>query len=171
MNLKSENGQYLLRPLFWETSTPSSRLKFQPLYTFKEDDYTDSEGNVYRSLYQIYMACDSEYDVAMETVNSLYHWDKLCATKWFMEGFDKDGKVITMGLKDWREHKRREEESLALAQIKKQAKSGNLTAQKYLHQGVTPKAKKVGPKPHGTKGTADDELDSNIAQFLNRQRG
>lgn len=170
MNLKSSNGQYLLKPLFWETSTKSSREKFKPLYTLKEDDYVDSEGNEYKSVYKIYMSCTDEYEAANKIVGSMYHWEKLCATKWFMEGASSDtGVKLTMGLDDWRRHKIAEEESTAKAGLLKLAESGNVTALKYLHEHTVPK-KKRGKKEHDTRNTADDELSSNIAQFQARDR-
>lgn len=167
MDLRNPQGHYLLKPLFYEQSTPEMRKSFTPLYTFKEHDHVGQEGNVYKSIYQIYMGCQDEYEAAIKIVGSLYHWDKLCDCTWFMNGFH-----TYMGLKDWREHKRRERESLALTQLIAQAEEGNVTAIRYLHTNeLSKKTKKRGPKGNATRDTHEEELKDNIAIFTSRKRG
>lgn len=172
MDLRAPTGQYLLKPLFWETSTVKARKTFTPLYTLKEYDHTDSEGNTYKSAYQVYMSSQDEHEAAIRLVGSLYHWDKLCACKWFMDGVELNGHKTTMGLKDWRKHKEMKRESETLSKLLAEAEDGNFQAQKYLHQQYVkqaPKAKR-GPKEHTTKNHAEDELADNISQFINRER-
>jgi hypothetical protein len=172
MDLRASTGQYLLKPLFWETSTPTSREKFTPLYTLKEYDHEDGEGNIYKSAYQIYMKAQDETDAAKQLVGSLYHWDKLKNCKWFLEGYHLNGKKTTMGLEDWRKHKEALRESEALGKILAEAEDGNFQAQKYLHQQYVKQApkQKRGPKEHPVKNLAEDELADNISQFMKRER-
>ena len=172
MDLRAPTGQYLLKPLFWETSTIASRKKFTPLYTLKEHDHEDSEGNVYKSAYQIYMNCVDEDEAAIKLLGSRYHWDKLKGCKWFLEGIHVDNAKTTMGLEDWRKHKQSEIESDTLSKLWSQASDGNLQAIKYLHQHFAkPANKKRGPKQHATKNVAEDELADNIKMFASRNRG
>jgi hypothetical protein len=138
----------------------------------KEHDHEDGDGNVYKSAYQIYMTCVDEDEAAVKLLGSRYHWDKLSACKWFLDGIEVDGKKTTMGLEDWRKHKQSETESDTLSKLLAQAADGNLQAIKYLHQHFASKQpKKRGPKFHNTKNVADDELADNIQQFANRKRG
>lgn len=173
MDLRAPTGQYILKPLFWETSTPKSRETFTPLYTLKEYDHEDGHGNVYKSAYQIYMKALDETDAAKQLVGSLYHWDKLKGCKWFMEGYHINKQKNTMGLEDWRKHKEAERESEALRKLLAEAEDGNFQAQKYIHQQYAKQApkQKRGPKEHNTKNLADDELADNIAQFMQKERG
>lgn len=172
MDLRAPTGQYLLKPLFWETSTPTSRKKFTPLYTMKEHDHVDAEGTEYKSAYQIYMECVDEDEAAIKLLGSRYHWDKLKNCKWFQDGIMVDGAKTTMGLEDWRKHKQADIESNTLGKLWAQAGDGNLQAIKYLHQHYAKKpTAKRGPKHHPTKNAAEDELADNIAMFANRDRG
>jgi len=76
---KGDNGNLLLRGLFFETAT-SGIAK----YTLKRDDHTWKDQK-YLSLYRLYMAYDdpTEYSFAINCLDSWEHWQSLTQCTWF----------------------------------------------------------------------------------------
>lgn len=97
----------------------------QPLYTLK-----DQEWQGLPSMYQIYINSTDEYEACMKLVGSVRHWEKLCGSKWFMEGIGAP--AGHRGLKAWREDMILRDRSRAKAMIMQEAENGSVTAQKIL---------------------------------------
>ena len=164
--MKSTTGKFLTKALFFETSTPPMREKYPPVYTLKENAHT-VDGVTYPSAYQIYMDSIDEYDAAQRLLDSSVHWDALTKCTWFMNGVHNADTKLTMGLLDWRDHKKRKEISNAKAQLLIAAEGGNVTAQRTLY-GTPPKTR--GRKVKAPEGLgADTDLDSNVKDFLDAQ--
>lgn len=79
MNFKADNGNWLTRGLFYETTLAD---KSTVVYTLKERDH---EG--YPSLYRLYMEASdpTEYTFATTHMGSWSHWEYLLGNKWFSE--------------------------------------------------------------------------------------
>lgn len=112
---RGENGQYLTQGLFYEFRFQSSNET--PMYNLGEFDYKDC-----KSMYKIYIACDSEYEAAMKLLGSWKHWEKLADCGWFKEHIDK-----------WREEREIREAALSKKVLIEQTEEGNITAAKALH--------------------------------------
>lgn len=136
---KNVMGQYLLRDLFYEFRRPGSQ---NAIYTAKDWDH---EG--LPSLKRLYMACDdmTEYSFAVEYMDGIEHWERLCECPWFVP-------LITQ----WRKELSLRVKSIALSNIIKEAQKdgpSKLSANKYiLEQGWTPK---TGANKRGRPSKAD----------------
>lgn len=106
--------------------------KYPPLYTMKG---TDKRGCI--SARRIYLEAADEYDAAMQLVGSWEHWQKLTQNVLFMNGKDSAGEKFE-GLAAWREEKKLRDKSEARKLLVKNAKAGNVTAQKILYDGKEP---------------------------------
>lgn len=119
--------------LFYEFRHQTT-CKTPAVYTLKDKDW---EGC--KSMYLIYMQCDSEYEAAQVLLGSWTHWNKLKATSWFATHLEK-----------WNEERTIREESLAHKALLSQTKRGNVTAAKALLSGTKkpgrPIRKKSEPK-------------------------
>jgi len=148
--LKDGRGQQRTESLFHEVIQPSSRLKYEPLYSLR-----DYEHKGYPSAYLIYMNSIDERDAALKLVGSMSHWRKLCACEWFLEGRIE---VQFEGLEQWREDMIARDATLAKEVLMKNTSQGNVTAAKALHQtskdeanNVASPRKKPKRKPSKTK--------------------
>lgn len=103
--------------LFYEFRHQSSS-DIKPPYTLKEYDW---EGC--KSMYQIYMAYDTEYDAAMAILGSWYHWKRLCKCKWFITHKE-----------EWDAEKEIRKQSLGEKALIAAAKEGNVTAATTLYK-------------------------------------
>lgn len=135
IRLKAGNGVQLTKELFYEWNNIDAP------YTLKPEDFTSEKGNTYASFSKIYLEQADEYEAALALVGTWAHWEKLCKSKWFMEG--KDGNY--RGLNDWREEMRLRDESSTKRILQKLAKQGNVTAARYLNET----AKKTDTKGKG----------------------
>ncbi len=101
-----------------------------PIYTLGEIEIDGLP-----SAYQIYMNSVDEYEAAMKLVGSLFHWQELCKTKWFME-------AVTQ----WREHMALRDFSIAKKVVMKEAKGNDgASARKLLDMAnkvINPPVKK-----------------------------
>lgn len=89
-------------------------------YCLKPNDHT-LNGITYRSMYLIYMSCDSEYEAAIKILGSYPHWLKLKNTSWFAPY-----------LEDWNAELRLREEALARSKLVSLTERGNVTAARTL---------------------------------------
>lgn len=135
----------MTQALFYEYRHQST-CKTPAVYTLKDKDW---EGC--KSMYLIYMQCDSEYEAAHALLGSWTHWTKLKGTSWFASHLEK-----------WNEERTIREEALAHKTLLDQAKEGNVTAAKALMSGTKkpgrPANKKSAPK---TGDRATEELVQN----------
>lgn len=120
-SVMNETNQNYTKALFFEWHDD----EVSPLYTLK-----DQECNGLPSMYQIYIHSTDEYEAAMKLVGSIRHWEKLCGSKWFMEGVGAP--AGHRGLKAWREDLILRDRSRAKAMLVQEAEKGSVTAQKIL---------------------------------------
>lgn len=127
--LKGDNGILLTQGLFVEFGDQESP------YTLKNAD-VQRDGKTYVSLSNVYMESTDEYEAAMRLVGSMKHWRKMCALKWFQDGWEEHG---FDGLQALREDMASRDKSLAKAELLKAAASGNVSAMKILYDSTAPK--------------------------------
>lgn len=130
---KSENGQWLIKQIFWETADPADRSRV--LYSLKTEDHKVGK-KIYPSLRRLYMEMgdESEFLFADTFFGGWPHWKRLTSSPWFLDH-----------LSELREELAARNAAIALSEIRKAASSGNFNASKYLlEQGWIPKDKKVG---------------------------
>jgi hypothetical protein len=116
-------------------------------------------------MYQIYMECVDEYEAAMRLVGTMFHWEKLCAASWFMDGDEDKG---TRGLKAWREDMRRRDESKARALLLKKAEEGDTSAARAVLQDSKDRGKKKVGRPRKKQeesAAVDSKLAADILSF------
>lgn len=145
MELKDKQGRMLTLGLFKETATA---VGINPPYTLKEHDI---EG--YKSMYQEYMNCVDEYEVAMHLLGSMRHWEKLCSCNWFMNGIEQLG---FPGLEVWRKDKEAKDQSIGKKALMQLASEGNTQAAKILYEGKA--ATKGRPKKEDIAKAARDKV-------------
>ena len=63
------------KALFFENRFQTTVTEPAP-YCLKSNDW-EAKGVVYRSMYLIYMSCDSEYEAAIKLLGNFQHWTKL----------------------------------------------------------------------------------------------
>lgn len=137
---KSSSGQYLLKPIFFEFSSPDSREAVK--YTLKDDDH-EFDGIVYPSLRKLYVASRdlTEYEFAKTHLGGWPHWTRLRECNWFKDYY-----------RDWREELEVSLAATALKNIYLKAvdpdDKDSLSAAKFLVSGGwKPKDKQVtGPR-------------------------
>lgn len=113
--MRAANGRYRLNSLFWEYRFISKNE--DPVFTLA--DYDKSE--TCKSMYLIYMNCDTEYEVAMETLGSWEHWQELCKSNFFKKHLNR-----------WREERKVRDEAIAHKTLLREAQNGNVTAAKAI---------------------------------------
>ena len=115
---KNNSGVLYLQALFYEqTSSDKSSV----IYTLKDDDH---EG--YPSLYRLYMSYNdpTEYQFAIDNLDSWKHWQDLCKCKWFQPYHER-----------WKEEMLIKIKSIALSRIMDAAENdpkSKFQANKYL---------------------------------------
>ena len=153
--------------LFCETMSQGYRQKGNyPVYSISDHDkewrHPDTGETIWvPSAYLIFMSSIDEFDAAMKIVGNYRHWEKLKATKWFMEGFQG-----YPGLNDWLEDMRLRDLSKAKRILEEEAENGNVSAAKALFQNSKTKQKAGRPVKEKNKPvdyTADiDKLYDNV---------
>ena len=121
--------------LFYEYRHQSSSKVTAP-YTLKQYDVIVG-GKTYRSMYLIYMRCDSEYEAAIKILGNWSHWQRLTSTKWFSE-------YITQ----WEAERNIRDEALARSMLVALVESGNVTAARTVF---------ANSKTHNRKGAGRPE--------------
>jgi len=154
--LRGKSGAYLTQGLFYEFGTNRDAL-----WTLRPEPIHGIP-----SMYQIYMDSADEYDFVKKTFKTMSHFRKLCDLEWFMEGYSYPNGSRLEGLKHWREDMRLRDESLAKKQLQAEAKNGNVTAMKVLHdtakKGNTGVVKETKPehKGRGRPSKVKEQVDS-----------
>ncbi|MGD9382191.1 MAG: hypothetical protein PVI03_07080 [Candidatus Thorarchaeota archaeon] len=96
-------------------------------YNLKEVDWKGS-----KSMYQIYMSYETEYEAAIALLGSWPHWQRLCKCKWFQPYKEK-----------WDKEREVREEALAKKTLIDQTREGNVTAAKALLDKKKPRGRPV----------------------------
>lgn len=125
--------------------------KVSPPYTLKEYEW---EGC--KSMYQLYMQYDTEYDAAIALLGSWSHWQKLCERAWFKVYKDK-----------WDAEKDVRNKALAEKTLIEQAKAGNVTAAKLIREGEKAPRKRGRPENHEK---IEPKFDSELQTMAERMR-
>jgi len=133
----------------WRHQTTSSTMA---PYCLKANDH-EYQGRIYRSMYLIYMTCDSEYEAAIKLLGNFKHWRKLTKCSWFREHLD-----------DWNAELVTREEALAKSKLVTLTQAGNVTAARTLLGN----SKKTAGKPKSKGKRTDDIHDSDLDAMLER---
>lgn len=131
--LKDDLGRQRTASLFWEFRHD----KYPFLWTLAEADVV-KDGKTVPSLHRIYLSYDhiphSEWDFAMDMFNSWSHWLRL-----------QESPEIGAYIEKWREELTVKNKSLAVSQLMKAGKTGDVGASKYLAEGKHEPAKRGRP--------------------------
>lgn len=122
-------------------------------YCLKPHDHT-LKGITYRSMYLIYMSCDSEYEAAIKLLGNYAHWTKLKQCTWFAPYVD-----------EWNAELVLREIAMAKSKLVTLTERGNVTAARTLLSGKVPAP--VG-KPKKSGKRQDDTLPGDIDGMLER---
>lgn len=146
--LKDASGGY--RTNIFIDFNKSTHDTNKPLYTMRELPYRGLP-----SAYLIYMTSSSEYEAAMKLVGSWQHWEKLCKSRPFMEGTEDSGQWA--GLQAWRAEKDIKDRAIAYNQLRINAATGNVQAQKMLYEGIKSAYKRGRPSKSEILKLAQEE--------------
>lgn len=138
----------LTQGLFFEYRYQTTTSITAP-YCLKPNDHTH-KGITYKSMYLIYISCDSEYEAAIKLVGNYSHWLKLAKAPWFSPYLEK-----------WNEELELREAALAKSKLVALTEAGNVTAARTLLNGK--KASVGSPVKKGGRKSdtiGDDDLDS-----------
>lgn len=152
---KDSRGRFLTQALFFEYKSTNNTVK--PLYTLKEKDHTDDDGNTYLSLKRLYLDMGDvmEDAFASEYFYSIRHWKKVMSNK-----------AIKPHVEEWREELEVQLRSRALRNIVDLADNGNYQANKtLLDRGWLDKADKKTDK---TKDKVKENTADILENFLQR---
>lgn len=148
--MNAMNASYTLG-LFYEFRMQSAGAI--PVYNLKAYDWKGT-----KSMYQIYMNCDSEYEAAMTLLGDWSHWKRLCECGWFKQYIDS-----------WREEVLIREAALGKAVIIQKASEGNLTAAKELVNQLNKKTNGRPSKESINKDTTRlKAVDAKVVNLLSR---
>lgn len=107
------------KALFYENRFNTTVTTTAP-YCLKAHDHT-LKGVVYRSMYLIYMSCDSEYEAAIKLLGNYQHWTKLKRCTWFIPYVE-----------EWNAELVLREAALAKSKLVTLTEAGNVTAARTL---------------------------------------
>lgn len=127
-------------------------------YTLRTQDFIDSTGHIYRSMYMVYMKCDSEYEAAIALLGSYHHWKKLKRCSWFQDY-----------VQSWESERNIRDEAIARSILVRLAECGNVTAARTLYANAEKTKGIIGRPPkggHREESSGDTELE----QMLQRSR-
>lgn len=144
-----ERFQKTTKGLFYEHRFQTT-VDIPAPYTLRNDDF-ERDGHVYKSMYQIYMHCDSEYEAAIQILGSYSHWNKLKRCSWFHDHIER-----------WENERNIRDEAIARSILVKLAEAGNVTAARTLYQNSKATKKEMGRPNKGGKrqeSLGTDELD------------
>lgn len=125
-------------------------------YTLRYLDFTDSKGHTYKSMYMIYMDCDSEYEAAIRLLGSYHHWLKLKRCSWFQDY-----------VQVWEQERNIRDEAIARTILVRLAEVGNVTAAKTLYTNAEKVKGKIGRPPKGGSREESEGSDE-LAEMLRR---
>lgn len=150
--------RHMTKGLFYEYRHQTTTDLVAP-YTTKPYDFTDKDGTVYKSMYIIYMHCDSEYEAAIQLLGSYNHWKKLAKTNWF-----------SVLLEEWEHERNIRDEAIARKTLVRAAEAGNVTAANAMYKTSKTTGKTAGrPTRGGKRGKL--HTDSAVNQMLDRISG
>lgn len=129
----------------------STTAKTPAPFCLKPYDF-EAGGVLYKSMYLIYMSCDSEYEAAIKILGSYPHWQRLASTAWFSEHLDK-----------WKAEMLLREDALAKSKLIDLTERGNVTAARTLLGKPQPVGR---PKKQGAR--KDDGHESDVDSMLER---
>lgn len=122
-------------------------------YCLKANDHK-FKGVTYRSMYLIYMSCDSEYEAAIKLLGNYQHWTKLKRCSWFLPYVE-----------EWNAELELRESALAKSKLVKLTEEGNVTAARTLLN--TKKVAGAG-KPPKKGARKDDTMPGDLDEMLER---
>lgn len=122
-------------------------------YCLKPNDH-EFKGVVYKSMYLIYMSCDSEYEAAIKLLGNYQHWTKLKRCTWFLPYVE-----------EWNAELVLRESALAKSKLVTLTEAGNVTAARTLLNDK--KIAGVG-KPKAKGGRKNDTVPGDIDEMLDR---
>jgi hypothetical protein len=142
--------------LFFEWKHHSSCTETPP-FTLKKQDHKNNR-IVYRSMYQMYMQCNTEYEAAMLILGSWPHWEKLCKCKWFHEEVET-----------WRNEMTLRDNALARDKLVELTKKGNVTAARTILTETKKKPNRVGRPGTDARGRSatGEDLDALLGHAEN----
>lgn len=122
-------------------------IKEKAPYTLRNQDFV-KDGHLYRSMYLIYMECDSEYEAAIKLLGSYPHWQKLKRCSWFHDYFEA-----------WEAERNIRDEAIARSILVRLAMVGNVTAARTIYTNSKPVKGEKGRPPTGgqRQHISDDE--------------
>ena len=140
------------KALFFENRHNTTVTTTAP-YCLKPNDH-ELHGIVYKSMYLIYMSCDSEYEAAIKLLGNYQHWTKLKRCTWFMPYVE-----------EWNAELVLRESALAKSKLVTLTEAGNVTAARTLLN--TKKIAGVGKPPKKGKRTSDI-IPGDLEEMLDR---
>lgn len=140
------------KALFFE-NRHNTTVKTKAPYCLKPNDH-ELRGKVYKSMYLIYMSCDSEYEAAIKLLGNYQHWTKLKRCTWFMPYVE-----------EWNAELVLRESALAKAKLVALTEAGNVTAARTLLN--TKKIAGVG-KPKAKGKRTSDIIPGDLEEMLER---
>lgn len=140
------------KALFYENRF-NTTVKTTAPYCLKANDF-EAKGTVYKSMYLIYMSCDSEYEAAIKLLGNYQHWTKLKRCTWFMPYVEEWNAELTL-----------RESALAKSKLVTLTEAGNVTAARTLLN--TKKIAGVG-KPKSKGKRTSDIIPGDLEEMLER---
>ncbi len=140
------------KALFYENRF-NTTVKTTAPYCLKPNDH-ELKGVVYKSMYLIYMSCDSEYEAAIKLLGNYQHWTKLKRCTWFMPYVEEWNAELTL-----------RESALAKSKLVALTEAGNVTAARTLLN--TKKIAGVG-KPPKKGARKSDIIPGDLEEMLER---
>lgn len=125
-------------------------------YTLRNMDFMDTTGHIYKSMYMIYMNCDSEYEAAIRLLGSYPHWVKLKRCSWFQDY-----------VQTWEHERNIRDEAIARTILVRLAEAGNVTAARTLFANSEKTKGKNGRPVKGGK-RKDSEGISELDEMFTR---
>ena len=137
--------------LFYEFRHQTTSIVEAP-YCLKPYDFIVGDVN-YRSMYLIYMTCDSEYEAAIKLVGSYPHWQKLTEAAWFKKHLATWNAEITL-----------REDAIARSKLVQLTQKGNVTAARTMLTTSKPAGR---PPKEGSRKSDTDKV-SDLDEMLQR---
>ncbi len=145
--------RHCTKALFYEFRHVTT-VQLKAPYTLKDYDW-EAKGITYRSMYQIYMKCDSEYEAAIVLLGSYSQWQKLKQCTWFTLYFEK-----------WEMERNTRDEAIARSILIHEAEKGNVTAARSIYTNSKTSGK-VGRRKRGGKRIPTDGI-TELDEMLGR---
>lgn len=154
VDFRGDSGHYVTQALFYEFRF-QTKCEDAP-YTLGEFDHKG-----HKSMYQIYMGCDSEYEAAQKLLGSWKHWERLSECGWFKEYLEK-----------WRDERQIREAALGKKVLIEKAEEGFVPAAKALLELA---GKRKAGRPTKLEVTEERKkqanMDTKVSSILERMSG